>query len=167
MTIHFSHIRDDICTRKKIHRDTGWKSGEMAPRFGLYPVTRPAQSRWEWRCLNLEGANGLDYRVLIEVSPAFGKWKAMLIKIPDSGAPVAICRLEDQPGTRGGGLHIHAHCDLIGEVSGASSVEMPYTLPEHGQKRRRRLPWTKPQFCHAVGRAFRTDTIVGQEELDL
>lgn len=167
MPIHFGTLREDLTVRKRLTKDTGWRSDDIPPRFSVYPVSRPTGSRWEWRCLLLLSDDGRVYRLLIEVAPALGKWKAMLIKVPQDGPPVAIMRLEDQPGKFGGGLHIHAHCDQLDDLSGAKSVEMRYTLPDHRQHRRRRLAWTKALFCKASGSFFRTDPIVDQEEMAL
>lgn len=123
--------------------------------------------RWEWRCLQLDTEDGRKFRMLVEVSPDFGKWKAMLIKVLDNERPVAILRFEDQPGQKGGGLHVHANCDSNQNVTGADSVNMPYTLPEHGRRRRRYGGWTKPLFCKAAGEFFRTTPITDQEEMSL
>lgn len=163
--IALSCVRTDIACEKRIVKDTGWRSDELPPRYSVYPTTRPRATRWEWRCLMLESKDDqTSYRLLIEVSPAFDKWKAMLIRTPSGGSPIAIMRFEDQPGAQGG-LHIHANCDQNSDLCGAESVRMAYTLPDHGQHRRRHGGWTKALFCKAAGSFFRTDTIAGQEEL--
>ncbi|MCB5411809.1 hypothetical protein [Pseudogemmobacter faecipullorum] len=167
MKIGFSHVRDDLAIKKQVVRDTGWKADDLPPRYSAFPNTRPASPRWEWRCFILSCDDGRKFKLLIEASPAYGRWKACLIKVPDSGPPVAIMRFEDQPGKNGGGVHIHAHCDQISDLCGADSIKMPYTLPDHRRYRRRRAGWTKALFCKAAGAFFRTDPIVDQEEMAL
>ena len=107
---------------------------------------------------------GLRYRLFFEISPTRGKWKAVLIVVQPEGEPVPLIRLEDQPGTHGGGLQVHANCDQNQHLVGAEAMDMAYVLPEHGRLRRRRLGWTGALFCQAAGRMFRTDLIEGQEE---
>jgi hypothetical protein len=160
-------IRPDLLCRKRVESDTGWRSDPIAPRFGPYPVTRPCPSGWEWRAFALAADNGRRYRLFFEVDPLRGKWKAALVLVPETGDPVAVLRFEDQPGGRGGGLHVHANCDANAGATGAESLDMAYVLPDHGRRRRRRFGWTKSAFCHAAGRFFRTDPIDPQGELAL
>lgn len=167
MVVRHGILRDELTIHKRIHRDTGWRSDDLPPRYSVYPSTRPAAARWEWRCFLLSTDDGRKFRLLFEVSPAFGKWKAMLIRVPEPGSPTAVMRFEDQPGRSGGGLHVHAHCEQIDDVSGASSINMPYILPDHGRHRRRRTAWTKAMFCMAAGSFFHTDPIRDQEEMAL
>lgn len=135
----------------------------MAPRYGAYKKGRPPAAGWEWRSLSLEAPNGRQYRILFDVSPGRGKWKAMLIRVGSDGVPVALIRFEDQPG-RHGGLHIHANCGDEAYLAGAESIDMQYTLPDHGRTRRRRFAWTKALFCMAAAKFFRTDPLNDQEE---
>lgn len=88
----------------------------------------------------------------------------MLIR--EAATPVAIARFEDQPGHQGG-LHVHANCDMNGDLTGAQSVMMQYTLPDHGRRRRRRISWTKALFCKTAGEFFRAEILPPQEELEL
>jgi len=165
--IRYSAIRSELTCRKRVVSDTGWKMDALPPRFSPFEHTRPALARWEWRSFNLMAEDGTGYRMLVEVAPALDKWKAMLIRIADGMPPVVIMRFEDQPGKTGGGVHIHAHCGERPDLAGAASIEMPYTLPDHGRLRRRRVAWTKALFCRAAGDLFRTDPISGQEEMPL
>ncbi len=165
--IRYSAVRAQLICRKRILSDTDWRSDALPPRFGPYEHTRPALARWEWRSFNLITENGEGFRMLVEVAPALDKWKAMLISLPAAGNPAVIMRYEDQPGKTGGGLHIHAHCNDHSDLTGAASIDMPYTLPDHGKLRRRRGVWTKALFCKAAGAMFRTDPIAGQEEMSL
>lgn len=165
--IHFSLLRDDITCRKKITKDTGWQSVDTPPRYSPYPVARPAAVNWEWRCFLLEADEGKKYRLLFDVAPRLGKWKAMLLKVHEVLPPAAIMRFEDQPGKHGGGLHVHANCDQGADLTGAASVDMVYTLPDHRRLRRRRMAWTKPLFCKAAGEFFHTDPIRDQEVMAL
>ena len=167
MKVQLSLVRDDLTVRKRIVKDTGWKSEELPPRFSPYPTTKPMAARWEWRCFTLTCDDGRNFRLLLEVSPQLGKWKAMLIKLSETGDPTAIMRLEDQPGQHGGGLHVHANCDQRQHLTGADSVDMVYTLPEHRRHRRRRGGWTKPLFCMTVSAFFHTHPLAEQEELSL
>jgi len=165
--IRHSTVRSFLCSKKRILHDTGWKSGETPPRYTAFAHTRPQQPRWEWRCLNLEDDKGQKYLLLMDVSPALDKWKSVLILKQTGKEPVALMRFEDQPGQHAGGLHVHAHCERAHETEGANSINMPYTLPEHRRRRRRRTCWTKALFCQAAGRFFRTSPITGQEDLPL
>lgn len=90
-----SIVRADLTCRKEVVKDTGWRNDDLQPRFSLYPHTRPCSARWEWRCLILKDDNHGRFRVLLDVSPQLGKWKAMLIR--DGSPPVALMRFEDQP----------------------------------------------------------------------
>lgn len=159
-----SIVRADLTCRKEVVKDTGWRNDDLPPRYGPYPHTRPCPARWEWRCLIVDGGQGARFRMLLEVSPQLGKWKAMLIR--DGETPVALMRFEDQPGSQGG-LHIHANCDTNGDLTGAESIMMAYTLPDHGRRRRRRLSWTKAMFCRASSDFFRVNFPAEQEELPL
>ncbi|WP_221930656.1 hypothetical protein, partial [Paracoccus marinus] len=75
-------------------------------------------------------------------------------------------RAYDQPGSQGG-LHIHANCDTNDDLTGAESVMMTYTIPDHGRRRRRRLSWTKALFFMSACDFFRVDLPAEQEELFL
>lgn len=165
-TVKHSQVRDELTCRKRVKKDTGWRADELPPRYSAFPASRPCGRRWEWRCFVLETEDGRSFRMLVEVSPHLSKWKAMLIRAPEGAPPVAIMRFEDQPGAQGG-LHVHASCDDNRDLTGADSVNMTYTLPDHGRTRRRRRAWTKALFCKAAGEFFRTDPISGQEEMEV
>lgn len=165
--IKFSALRDHLRSPKSVVQDTGWRSDAMPPRYGPFPYTRPALTGWEWRCFILQSTDGRNYRALCEVAPGLGKWKAMLVEVRPDAEVRAILRFEDQPGKRGGGLHVHADCGENAEATGAQSVNMAYTLPDHDRPRRRHGGWTKALFCQEVGRIFGTAPIGGQEEMDV
>lgn len=167
MPVHFDFVRHDVMCKKTTVSDTGWRKDDLPPRFSAYPHTRPSLARWEWRCIILETGDGQRYRLLFEVAPDLAKWKAMLIRIAEHSQPVALVRFEDQPGKYGGGLHIHANCDRNSDLTGADSVFMYYTLPDHRRLRRRRNAWTKALFCKAASKMFHADTSAGQEEFKL
>lgn len=160
-------IRAHILGTKKIEADTGWRRDSIPPRHGPHAVTRPCPSGWEWRSLALSSGDGKRYRLLFQVEPRRGKWKAALMYLPDGATGVVILRIEDQPGTHGGGLHIHANCGRSPDLAGAESMDMAYILPEHGCRRRRRVGWTKSLFCQVAGRMLRTHPMEGQEEMPL
>lgn len=165
--VRLSTVRHHLICRKTITSDSGWKTDPITPRYGPYTETRPCPSGWQWRSLALSTETSGRYRVLFEVDANRGKWKAVLVRVPDAGPPKALIRYEDQPGNRGGGLHVHANCDRNTDLTGAESIDMAYTLPEHGMRRRRRTGWTRARFCHFAGRLFRIDGLPLQEELDL
>lgn len=165
--VRLAAVRHHLLCRKIISSDSGWKTDAITPRFGPYGETRPCPSGWQWRSLSLTGTNAVRYRLFFEVDAHRGKWKAIFILVPESGPVTALIRFEDQPGKAGGGLHVHANCDRNTDLTGAESIRMAYTLPEHGMYRRRRTGWTKHRFCHFAGRLFRVDGLPLQEELDL
>lgn len=165
--IRLSTVRDHLLCQKQIIADSGWRLDAITPRYGPYTETRPCPGGWQWRSLTLGTADARKYRLLFEVDPNRGKWKAVLVGVPDGDSPRALVRFEAQPGNRGGGLHIHANCDRNGHLTGAESMDMAYTLPEHGMRRRRRTGWTKARFCYFAGRFFRIEGLLLQEELDL
>ena len=162
--IHRASVQEHFC-KKQVAKDTGWKSGGIAPRHTPFAITYPMPAGWVWRALRLTSTTGKDYGLLFQVNPELHKWKAMLFHWVANGHASAVMRFEDQPGKRGGGLHIHAHCDQGHGLAGAKSVEMCYTLPEHGQRRRRRGAWTRANFVNAAGRFFRVNNDIDQGEL--
>ncbi|MEO1949274.1 hypothetical protein [Thioclava sp.] len=164
--VRHSCVRAFVKSKKNLVKDTGWQSGDLPPRYSVYAVTRPCAKRWEWRCFSLEDADGRQFRLLVEVSPQLGKWKAMLISISEGKPPRALMRFEDQPGPQGG-LHVHANCETNRDLTGAETVNMTYTLPDHGRRRRRHQSWTKALFCVTAGTFFGNAALGEQEELGL
>lgn len=136
--------------KKVVSSDTGWKTGPIPPRHApIFKKSKPLGPAWEWRSLELRCPERMI--CLIEVSPAFGKWKAWLIDAAQEEAAVLI-RLEDQPGKSG--LHIHADCDGR-EMTGPQSAMMPHRLPYHGNYHRRTPAWTKKSFVTVAASTFR------------
>lgn len=114
--------------------------------------------------MEMETEDGRRYRLHFNVSPAYGKWKAWLIHVPNDGEPYCVARAEDQPGACSG-LHVHAHCDDEPEIKGAGSIPMPYRLPEHRRPHRRNPKWTKAEFTYRACCMFRAQNATHQEEL--
>jgi hypothetical protein len=165
--VRLSAVRHHLLSRKTMTSDSGWRSDQITPRFGPYPETRPCPAGWQWRSLALSTPTSRKYRLFFEVDPSRGKWKAVLVEVTDAGRCRALIRFEDQPGGRGGGLHVHANCDRNPDLTGAESLDMAYTLPDHGMRRRRRTVWTRARFCHFAARFFRVDGLAVQEEMDV
>lgn len=150
---------------KKITDDTDWKVTPIPPRHSPFPETRPCPSGWQWRTLSLKTQGGVQYQLHFEVDARRGRWKAWFILLSTGGRQVLV-RFEDQPG-KGGGIHLHSNCDPEGTSAGADSLDMRYTLPDHGRRRRRRNAMTPALFCQLAGRFFRTDPVTGQEDMSL
>lgn len=163
--VRLSQVRHQLVCAKTLTSDTGWRTDAIPPRFSVFATARPVAAGWEWRCLSVVSEAGAQYRLLFEISQGRGKWKCALIEASPKGDPRAVARFEDQPGLRGGGLHAHANCEKTADFSGADSLEMAYTLPDHGKLRRRRTAWTKERFVFEAGRFFRVQGLKLQEEL--
>lgn len=164
--VQHSHVRQFVNSQKRVTKDTGWQSGDLPPKYSVYSTTRPCARRWEWRCFVLEDIDGRQFRLLIEVSPQLDKWKAMLISAEAGIPPRALMRFEDQPGPQGG-LHIHTNCETNCDLTGPETVNMTYTLPDHGRRRRRHHGWTKALFCVTAGSFFGSKAVGEQEEFEL
>lgn len=143
--------RESAKLNKVVKHDTGWRTGNMGPRFApIFKRSKSLPSNWEWRSVELSAPHRMF--CLFEVSPAFGKWKAWLIDAPEDEEARVVLRLEDQPGKCG--LHVHADCDKS-EFTGPQSIEMSHRIPDHNCYHRRCPVWTKIAFVTVAAKVFR------------
>lgn len=152
---HGQHTRRQIAQRKVIETDTGWKNGKIPPRHApIFTATKRLASHWKWRSLRLrpEPADAAGFVLLIEASPAYGKWKALLLAEVGEGDWSCVARVEDQPGKTG--LHAHATCDAEPRI-GAVSLDHSTRWPAHDAPHRRQQAWTEASFFDTACAIYR------------
>ena len=147
-------VRHFITEPKTLTDDTNWKTGSIPPRYApIFAKTKPMGRSWEWRSARASAADG-DYVLLAQCNPNKMNWKAVLIRIDETGAS-AVSRFEDHAGHSG--LHVHAHCGRSGVEIGATSLDFLARIPAKGTRHRRRTAWTKRTFWEAAKRFFRIE----------
>ena len=137
-------IRHLLKCPKVTSDDTGWKIGDMAPRFcPVYMRTRPMRSGWRWRSLRAERL-GVRYIVVALCRSGRGTQQALLLKEAASQSWSLIARYEQHASHPG--IHLHPHCERSGIEVGGSGFDGLARIPAVESHHRRTSNLTDELF---------------------
>ncbi len=124
------NVRKHITNPKVVVEITRWRNGNIPKRHA--PFMRAVISLsdvWEWREASLKGADGTEYRLLVQCrrdsKPNYKAWLSVRVTEKEYAL---VCRYESH--SNHGGRHCHVLCDTghypVGEIEPTGLKCIPY-----------------------------------------
>jgi len=145
-------VRRLVKRLKVAGEDTGWKIGDLPPRYcPVHVKTRPMANGWRWRSLRAEHL-GAPFCVVALCRSGRGTQQALLLKEVRNQEWSLVARFEQHSSHPG--LHLHSHCERSGVEVGGVGFDGLVRIPPVGSPHRRTVNLTDEMFWNKALKFF-------------